>query len=491
MNRYSMNLQLTRGRFYSIYHPQFPILPDIMTFAQQYNSNRLLLWSVLAISAGNSSVTSALYNSLVNPVRRLAGDIYSHQSRGLEAVQALLLLCAWPFPYQQTVNDPSPMYCSLATAIAHQIGLHRPPALSNDFDFQVDGPESSRVKVRDRERAWLGCFVMNYTISIRLGIPSPISSYRSISSAIAKEPPSHLADTLIGLVHVAYLGHKTTTALGDDASAPSGLVDDPARLIHFFDHDFQAACQSLHGKISSQCDVFLLHSRLTLYSYAFNDKGTQNPNQAYDVEKSELSGKALSAAMKLMQLACENFNASLRWPAFVKNCVIYATCLAAFIVSKVKQSEIEVKTIIDTCEAANSLIRLWSLFPKDNYSRISTHIARFIDSINQRTSFMMATPEDTRGGLARQTPVTSRMSANVMFNVIWPAKKAGMNGTAPTLGDEAQSVVHPLVNTMMEEEDAHDTGLPTQVNLGPMDTIDFGSFDDIFADWSDLLGNTT
>lgn len=333
--------------------------------------------------------------------------------------------------------------------------------------------------------AWL----IQYRISLRLGIPSPISSYRSISSAISNGSSSYLADTLIGLVHVAYLGHRTTTALGDDASAASGLVDDPVRLIHFFDHDFQAACESLHGKVSSQCDIFLLYSRLSLYSYAFNDSNIQNQNHSYDVEKSEISGKALSAALKLMQLACESFNASLRWPAFVKNCVMYATCLAAFILSKVKQSEIEIKTIIDRCEAANSLIRLWSLFPKDNYSRISTHLTRFIDSINPKPSFIMTTSEGTRSGLAHQTPVTSRMSANVMFNVIWPAKKAGLSGSATTLNDESQPFVDPLATNRMEEQDLRDNGLLAQVNFGPMDNVDFGSFDDIFADWSDLLGN--
>ncbi|KIW21145.1 hypothetical protein PV08_01725 [Exophiala spinifera] len=464
-----------------------------MTFVPHYDSNRLLLWSMLAVAAGHSSVTSVLYNSLVNPVRRLAGDIYSHQSRGLEAVQALLILCAWPFPYQQTVNDPSPMYCSLATTIALQTGLHRPPALSDDFAFQMDDSGSSRVNIGDRERAWLGCFIMNYTVSERQGIPSPISPYRSISRAMGKGSSPHLADTLIGLGQIAFLGHKTTTALGDDSSAPSGLVDDPMRLIHFFDIDFQTASESLHGKVSSQCDIFLLYSRLSLYSYAFNDSSIPNHNQnhSYDVEKSAISGKALSTAMKLLQLACENFNASLRWPAFVKNCVIYATCLAAFILSKVKQSETEVKSIIDTCEAANTLIRLWSLFPKDSYSRISTHLARFIDSINPKTSLGMATPGDTRRGLAHQQTVTSRMSANIMFNVIWPAKKAGMNGNATTLNDDGPTSVHLLANNGMEEQNMHVTGLPSQATFDQVDTVDFGYFDDIFADWSDLLGNTT
>lgn len=115
----------------------------------------------MAVSAGASPETASLYNSLVNPVRRLAGDIYSHQSQGLGAVQGLLLLCAWPFPYQQTVNDPSPMYAALATNLAYQLGLHRPPALHADFSYHATRHEENLDD--ERERAWYGCFVINYT----------------------------------------------------------------------------------------------------------------------------------------------------------------------------------------------------------------------------------------------------------------------------------------------------------------------------------------
>jgi len=147
--------------YYATFHPQFPILPDAATFISRYDANKLLLWSVLSISAGGIPEIASLYNSLVNPVRRLAGDIYSHQSKSLAAVQALLLLCAWPFPYQQTVNDPSPMYASLATNLAQQLGLHRPAPFQSDFSYHPMRYEESLQS--ERELAWYGCFVMNYT----------------------------------------------------------------------------------------------------------------------------------------------------------------------------------------------------------------------------------------------------------------------------------------------------------------------------------------
>lgn len=130
------------------------------TFLSHYDSNKLLFWTILAIASASSPQLSPLYNSLVDPVRRLAGDLYSHQSRGLEAVQALLLLCAWPFPFKQTVNDPSPLYASLATNIAHQIGLHRPSSRS---DFEYSASPIAETLEEERQRAWYGCFIINHT----------------------------------------------------------------------------------------------------------------------------------------------------------------------------------------------------------------------------------------------------------------------------------------------------------------------------------------
>jgi len=151
--------RLTRiVRFYTTYHPYFSILPRKEIILARFQSQKLLPWAILAVAAGGSVQLQSLYNSLVDPVRRLAGDIYSHQSRGLEAVQALLLLCAWPFPYQQTINDPSPTYAAQATNIALQIGLHRPDFYS-DFEY---GPRKSENLELERERAWYGCFIISH-----------------------------------------------------------------------------------------------------------------------------------------------------------------------------------------------------------------------------------------------------------------------------------------------------------------------------------------
>ena len=111
----------------------------------------------MAIASFDQENHSSIYVSLVDPVRRLAADLYGPQSRSLKTMQALLLLCVWPFPFQQTINDPSPMYCSLATHIGYQLGLHRPHH-RGDFDESATLPiVSTTVEMK----TWYGCFIVN------------------------------------------------------------------------------------------------------------------------------------------------------------------------------------------------------------------------------------------------------------------------------------------------------------------------------------------
>lgn len=141
-------------RYYADYHSYFPILPEFDDFILEYDQNKLLLWTLLAITTKSQSET---YSSLVDPVRKLAADLYEPKSRSLKTMQALLLLCAWPFPFQRTQNDPSPMYCSLATNIGYQLGLHR-PWCKGDFEENTRGFVTATTV---EAKTWYGCFIVN------------------------------------------------------------------------------------------------------------------------------------------------------------------------------------------------------------------------------------------------------------------------------------------------------------------------------------------
>ncbi|RAK95665.1 uncharacterized protein BO80DRAFT_251210 [Aspergillus ibericus CBS 121593] len=231
--------------FYANFHPLFPILPSLPDFIKAYDANTLLLWTIIAITSKESPEYSHLCVTLIDPVRSLAGDLYHTQSRNFETIQALLLLCIWPFPFQQTVHDPSPMYCSLATQLSYQLGLHR-PNLHMHWEYGATAP-NARVDLQ-RRKAWVGCFVVNHIISTRLGTPSAVQPGRAILSEIAGSSTSELPAPLLHYAHIAYIGVKALEALGDDASSATGETKYPIPLVTTFDQKLTTMRESLSSK---------------------------------------------------------------------------------------------------------------------------------------------------------------------------------------------------------------------------------------------------
>jgi Fungal specific transcription factor domain len=146
-------------RYYAHYDSRFPILFSQDAFLPKYNANKLLLWTILAIASRESDEHAHLYQLLVDPVRQLASDLYSSVSRSFETLQALLLLCAFPFPFRQTVNDPSPMYGALATQLAFQLGVHRPQFATDFTESRNVGDDPGDIA---RKKLWFGCVIINY-----------------------------------------------------------------------------------------------------------------------------------------------------------------------------------------------------------------------------------------------------------------------------------------------------------------------------------------
>ena len=151
-------------RYYMHYQDRLPILPDLSSFAKSYVSCPFLFWTVIAVASKHSQQHSHLYSNLVKPVQSLAADINAAAGQSLATIQALLILCWWPFPFRATINDPSWTYCGLAIHKALQIGLHRPLHCS-DFEYQAEH-DSKDLTVR--QKTWLACFVTNQELVVLL-----------------------------------------------------------------------------------------------------------------------------------------------------------------------------------------------------------------------------------------------------------------------------------------------------------------------------------
>lgn len=140
--------------FFSVYHPFLPLLTSSKSPDEYYEASPLLFWAIVAVAARRYIPDPTLLSSLSGPVTRLLWTTVADVPQSYLVVQALCLLCTWPFPISSTSNDPTFMFSGLMMQIALQIGLHRPSHAQDFTKFRVELREE---ELRDRVTTWAAC----------------------------------------------------------------------------------------------------------------------------------------------------------------------------------------------------------------------------------------------------------------------------------------------------------------------------------------------
>ena len=157
---------LIRIRYYTDYHEKFPLLPPKKVFMQDPCSNRLLFRTVIAIASRafrkNQKPEQDLCIRLLPAMKRLIAEQTLTLRPSLPSIQALLILCCWPLPYD-TIGHPYWMYCGIATHQALLRGLHRPQHFP-EYEYGLVATEDA---VNARVRTWVVCFIINQKCVLR------------------------------------------------------------------------------------------------------------------------------------------------------------------------------------------------------------------------------------------------------------------------------------------------------------------------------------
>lgn len=115
----------------------------------------LLFWTIIVIASSKHPLHGNHFCSLQVPFHRLLSEHLTRSIRSIWTIQALLLLCLWPFPVANQLDDPSWEFCGIAVAAALKMGLDECP---------VPWGESIRptpVELTWRLKTWLGCFLVS------------------------------------------------------------------------------------------------------------------------------------------------------------------------------------------------------------------------------------------------------------------------------------------------------------------------------------------
>ncbi|OBT68086.1 hypothetical protein VE03_01510 [Pseudogymnoascus sp. 23342-1-I1] len=445
--------------YYQNCHPLFPILPPLETFILSYDSCSVLFWAVMVVSTKCLSMHSKLHTQLIEPVRRLASEFTKIENRCVEFVQALLLLCSWPFPFNVSITDTSWMFCGMATHMALQLGLHRPHH-QTEFVYRPQqqpefGPNSTPNEMESsiRRSVWVGCYIVNHSVSGMIGVPATITCDHAILEAMGGSSAS-IPATIYHQLQIANVKDRVSRLLGQNNQSSSGLQPDPTPFIRILNEELDMLASQQEANWEPEIKITFICARLRLYSFAFLQDIIEEPDAGLtrDSARTEFCLSAYLAAMGLTTIASSRSPKAMFWTAEIWTCIVYATM---FLLRLWERSKIYG---LDETSIRSAVTQLRGLIA-ENSKEYDDHLARVCAIIDYLSKDGCADIP-----LRRPLKFHSRLSSNLVLDTVWHAKERFnlAKGNQPPNDDMSMLDVENWMLSYFEEEQ----GFPMAEGLG-------------------------
>lgn len=148
--------RLTGFRFFANYHPFLPLLDSGTSPDEYFNRCPLLFWVIIYTSSRQYPDEPSLAAALNAPVKKFLWDTISNPPHTWHVVQAISILCMWPFPTSSLSTDTTPMLVNIAQAITMQLGLHQPESIQ---DFSRTKRKLTTSEISEVARTWSVCYI--------------------------------------------------------------------------------------------------------------------------------------------------------------------------------------------------------------------------------------------------------------------------------------------------------------------------------------------
>ncbi|KAE9367382.1 hypothetical protein N431DRAFT_561376 [Stipitochalara longipes BDJ] len=347
-----------------------------------YTKSSLLFWVICAVASSNR-----LKPRFAPHIRHLIAEILTSPARSVETVQALLIICMWPFTFISIADDASFLYSGLATQLGLQLGLHRPFVTHT----HVGGSEQQDAETdfEPRLSTWLACFVVNDMQSSYRGVPSPILVDFSLLTCINHPKVDR---TLARLCHISRLHIQSSLTIGAKAENKSGLLEPSSRtvMVTLFGAQYAALLQDYLQPIDDIIETAFLSSRIQLWSFALLD------DMAFTADLLEIYQQAEKDAIRLIQLGCERNLSSA--PFHIGRSIVYS----AMVLIKILKSSyaLQPEAILDHIDRARQAVNS-SIMVENDVTRKAWQILQELPLMQDRK----LTPQ-----------VFSRMTASMFYD---------------------------------------------------------------------------
>ncbi|EPS45759.1 hypothetical protein H072_136 [Dactylellina haptotyla CBS 200.50] len=381
---------LTRGQvdeqfrtYFAYYHQYLPFKMDSTSPEDIYSKCPLLFWVIIAVAS-----TRKTRARLAPMIKTMVGETMYSRVRFVEAVQAILILCVWPFTTSSLNEDPSHLYSGVAAQMSHQLGLHC--HTQNHTHLALSHEQLART-AEVKLTTWMAAFLMNQMQANFLGVPPSVTVDYNLLSNFSH--PS-IDPTLSKMCRIFHLLTQSALDISGYTPTPSTPLDPNSRLemVITYGAEFSTLQVQHLDPMNDTLKITFLFARVQLWSFALAEDIPLSQKQIDVVKQAERD------ACDLIEL-CYSLNLSIS-PTYIRR----AMCYCAFVLAKILRAQQATQ-----CEVL-----------EDNIEKVRQALMTTSDSrgdiMHKACELLQDIPyfEDKR----LSPPITSRMGQSVLYDLM-------------------------------------------------------------------------
>jgi hypothetical protein len=430
---------LTQRRFEDYYHVHLPILEPVGSLEKLHKDSPALFWAIPFTTSLHHPRHSHLYTQMREPFRLLISTLFTSPVQALKDLQALLIICQWPFEVGYQSEDPSLMHSGFVVNAALHMGLDK---IEDEVLFGHRRAKHSLeyYGLKYLRRTWMKIFEIStqydyepiYSIYLpsltpgRLNIWHGLRPQISSASALRSLSAFYEAETeeeLIALTEIQRQVARNTISL-DDLHAYGPQVS----LVYFFIQELGSIRERFATVWSRTTEISLQGAKLLVFAHCLLLAGTEElgTTQGSDTDYyiTSIFQQGHSAALALIQAIQDSGMASIADPPCASRELGGAPLLAhpkqhfrlAFFACVFLLTYLDcarpTTSMVDQDTARNAVSTVHQIF---NQFRSRAEIIRAAHTIEVLGRAVVP------GQKRIKTVVKMRMGASLSYNAIWAA----------------------------------------------------------------------
>ncbi|EXM05195.1 hypothetical protein FOIG_05204 [Fusarium odoratissimum NRRL 54006] len=303
-------------KYLQCYHPYLPILrkkdPD-----ECFEASTTLFWTIISTACRRYAKDEQLVTLLLDSLNRDVWVLLQAITLDLESIQALLIICTWPFPTIRFVTDPSPNFISSALNACMLLGLHT--GRGSHPSFLIGGRQHMTCTDYEASITWVFCSILAQRVSTGNGHPPPFLQHNDTKCKDTIKDT--LAPELLTFFELQKFSNRLHTAMSAQISANNGV---PETIVKMWEAEFELLRPLVTHVETDFSRFIMLVAQLEVQAYYYISPPDQRPNFTLNTLRTYNTSQNLINTALTLESTCQLLTHSPHW---VYRALVDASCI--------------------------------------------------------------------------------------------------------------------------------------------------------------------